>query len=217
MNRLMPALATAFVLLAAPILTPAAAWAADATNTEAKYQAMLAAAKANPAATDWRALRFAYADRPSFSLFVTNEGRKAIHVALAAGDWPGVLAAANALIDVDYVDGEAHMAAGTAYGKLGGRPDDEKREHAIAAGLFRSMRPNGTGKSREQAFVVISVAEEYELLTVLGRRRVAQRLIPADGHVYDELDTIAPDGDKVTYYFQIDRVMAAEARMLGER
>jgi hypothetical protein len=211
MKRLMLA------LLAATVLLSAAVQAADRPDAEAKYQAMLAAAKANPAATDWQALRFAYANRPSFSLFVANEGRKAMHAALAASDWQGLLDAANKLIDIDYVDGEAHMAAGTAYGKLGGHPDEEKREHAIATGLFRSMRPNGNGKSREGAFVVISVAEEYELVvSVLKRRVTEQRLVSAAGHVYDELDTAGKEGDKVTYYFQIDCVNAAEARMLGE-
>jgi hypothetical protein len=201
-------------LLAVALSHAAAAWADDARDAEAKYQAMLAAAKANPAATDWQALRFAYADRPSFSPFVTNEGRKAMHNALAASDWQGLLAAANTLIEVDYVDGEAHMAAGTAYGRLGGHPDDEKREHAIAAHLFRSMRPNGNGKSFEQAFVVISVAEEYELMVVLRRRVVHQSLVQSAGHAYDVLEATGPDGDQVTFYFQIDRVMAAEARML---
>jgi hypothetical protein len=193
-----------------------AAQAEDGQDAEAKYQAMLAAAKADPESTDWPALRFAYADRPSFLPTVANEGRKAMHAALAASDWQGLLAAANKLIDIDFVDGEAHMAAGTAYGKLGGQPDDEKREHAIAAHLFRSIRPNGNGKSFEQAFVVIGVAEEYEaVVSVLGRRMVHQSLVSGPDHLgYDVLETTGRDGDKVTYYFQIGRVLAAESRML---
>ena len=50
--------------------------ATDGQEAEARYQRMLAAAKANPAATDWQALRFAYADRASF--FAANEGRRGI-------------------------------------------------------------------------------------------------------------------------------------------
>jgi hypothetical protein len=206
MKRLMLA------LWAAVILHPVAARADD----EANYQAMLAAAKADPAATDWQALRFAYADRPSFSLFAANDGLKAIHQALTAGDWQGVLDAANKMFDNDYVDGEAHLAAAAAYGRLG-KSDDARREHAIAMGIFKSMMPNGDGKSREQAFVVISVAEEYELMRARQRRVVHQSLVQAAGHAYDVLEATGQDGDKVTFYFEIDRVMAAEARMLGRR
>jgi hypothetical protein len=206
MKRLMLA------LLAAVILQPVSARA----DAEAKYQAMLAAAKSDPAATDWQALRFAYAERPSFSLFAANDGLKAIHQALAAGDWQGLLDAANKMFDIDYVDGEAHLAAAAAYVRLG-KSDDARREHAIAMGIFKSMMPNGDGKSREQAFVVISVAEEYELMRARQRRVVHQSLVQAAGHAYDVLEATGQDGDKVTFYFLIDRVMAAEARMLGQR
>src|SRR5262249_32126913 len=148
-------------LLAAAILQLVAARAAEAPDAEAKYQSMLAAAKANPATTDWQALRFAHADRPSFSLFAANDGRRAIHAAQTAGDWQEVLAAADKVLDVDYIDGEAHLAAAVAYSRLG-KSDDAKREQTIAVAIFKSMMPNGDGKSREHAFVVISVSEEYE-------------------------------------------------------
>jgi hypothetical protein len=204
MKRLMLA------LLAALILLPAGARAADG---EAKYQEMLTAAKANPAETDWQALRFAYADRPSFSLFAADEGRKAIHAAREARDWQGLLAAADKLIDVVYVDGEAHLAAAVANGALG-KADEAQREQAIALAIFKSMMPNGDGRSFERAFVVISVAEEYELMRARQRRPAQQHLIQQGGHAYDVIDTTGRDGDSVTFYFQIDRVMAAEARML---
>jgi len=212
MTRLM------FALLAAAILLPVAVRAADdAPDAEAKYQALLAAAKASPAATDWQALRFAYADRPSFSLFAVNDGRKAILEARAAHDWQRLLAAADKVFDINYADGEAHRAAAVAYDQLG-KPDDARREQAIAVAIFRSMMPNGDGKSREHAFVVISITEEYELMAATLRRRVGtQALIHDAGHSYDTIEAAGQDGEKVTLYFEIDRVVAAEARMLGRR
>jgi hypothetical protein len=213
MKRRMLALLAAVVAVA--LLHPAAAQAEDG-RAEAKYQAVLAAAKADPAATDWQALRFAYADRPSFSLFAADMGRKAINAALAADDWQGVLAAADKLLDVDYVDGEAHMASAIAHEHLG-KPDDAKRERAIAVAIFKSIMLNGDGRSREHAFVVISVAEEYELMRARQRRVVHQSLVKAADHSYDVLEATGRDGDNVTFYFQIDRVMAAETRMLGQR
>jgi hypothetical protein len=211
MKRLMVA------LLTVAILSPVAVQAEDAPDAEAKYQAMLTAAKADPAATDWQALRFAYADRPSFSLFAVDAGRKAIHEARAAHDWQGLLAAADKVFEINYADGEAHRAASVAYHMLG-KSDDAEREKAIAVAIFKSMMLNGDGKSREHAFVVISVAEEYELMTATLRRRVGSQALMHDaGHAYDTIEVAGPDGDKVTLYFQIDRVVAAEARMFGRR
>jgi hypothetical protein len=211
MKRLMVA------LLAAAFLLPIAVQAEDAPDAEAKYQAMLAAAMADPAATDWQALRFAYADRPSFSLFAANDGRKAIREAQAAPDWEGLLAAANKVLDVDYVDGEAHLAAALAYSQLG-KSDDAKREQTIAMGIFKSMMLNGDGKSREHAFVVISIAEEYELMAALRHHRAGVQALHREAdHAYDTIEAAGPNGDKVIFYFQIDRVVAAEARMLGHR
>jgi hypothetical protein len=54
------------------------------------------------------------------------------------------------VLNVNYADGEAHLAAAVANGLLG-RSDEAKREQAIAAAIFKSMMLNGDGKSREQA------------------------------------------------------------------
>jgi hypothetical protein len=178
------------------------ATAAEAQDTEAKYQALLAAAKADPAATDWQALRFAYADRPSFSPFPDHKGRKAIEAAMKAGNWQEVLAAANAALESNYVDGDAHMAASIAYLKLG-------------MAIFKSMMKNGDGTSPEQAFNVISVSEEYALMAARRYRVVRQRLIHTEGHAYDALDATGPDGARITFYFLIDRVLAAQSHALG--
>ena len=204
------------VLLAVAMLQMVAAPAADAQDAEAKYQAMLAAAKADPAGTDWQALRFAYADRPSFSPYGGDGGLKAMRAARAAHDWQGLLDAANKVLDVSYVDGEAHLAAGAAYYMLG-KSAEAEREQTIAVAIFKSMMRNGDGKSPEQAFVVISVLEEYQLMAARRRRVVGQRLVNVAGHAYDVIDATEPDGDTVTFYFQIDRVLAAQARSLGQK
>jgi hypothetical protein len=203
-------------LLAAAVIQPVATRADDEPDAEAKYQTMLEAARSDPAATDWQALRFAYADRPSFSPVAANDGRKAMREARGARDWQALLAAANKVLDVAYVDGEAHMEAALAYDKLG-KPDDAKREQMIAVGVFKSMIRDGDGKSREHAFVVISSAEEYELMGVMHRRRVSQTVVHDAGHSYDVIEAAGHDGQKMVLYFQIDRVVATEARMVGHQ
>jgi hypothetical protein len=198
-------------LLAAASLQPVAARADDGADAEAKYQAMLAASKADPAATDWQAFRFAYADRPSFSLFAVDDGLKDIHEARDVEDWPGLLAAAGKVLDINYGDGEAHLQSAVASAVLA-KFDDAKRERAIAMAIFKSMRLNGDGKSPEKAFVVISAAEEYELMRAGQFRVVNQSLVQEAGHAYDVFEVTKPHGGNITFYFQIDHMMAAKAR-----
>jgi len=38
-----------------------------------------------------------------------------------------------------------------------------------------------------------------------------QALVQQDGHTYDALTTVNDNGESATYYFLIDRVLAAEA------
>jgi hypothetical protein len=183
--------------------------AADAAS-EARYQALLAGAKAGQP-VDWRALRFAYADSTEFDLSGTGaeDTRKAMYAALSSGDFKGALAKAQALIDADYVNIEAHLAADRAYHGLG-QADAAAREQAIAVGLLKSIQ-TGDGKSPATAFTPITVAEEYVLMGARGRKVVRQALISRDGHSYDALDTVKDGGDPRTFYFQIDKVLAAEA------
>jgi hypothetical protein len=201
-------------LLAAAALQAAAVQTAGAQDAEAKYQAMLAAAKADPAAVDWQALRFAFADRPSYSPYGDLVSRAAMRKAGGASDWEGLLAAANKLLAANYVDGEAHLSAAAAYAKLG-KPDEAARERDIATAIFKSIMRGRDGRSPERAFVVISVAEEYALMAALRVRVVRQSLVQEGKHAYDRLETTGPKGDPVTFYFQVDRVLAAQTRLLG--
>jgi hypothetical protein len=77
MKRWMPAVLAVAIVCA--VTAPVSHAQEDA---EAKYQALLTAAKANPEAADWQALRFAYADRPSFSPFPDHKSRR-----MVSGEW----------------------------------------------------------------------------------------------------------------------------------
>lgn len=201
--------------LAAVALCPLAASAADDPDPEARYQAMLAAAKANPAATDWQALRFAFAERPANSPLIARAGLTAITAAEKASDWPALLDAAEKYLDVNWVDGRAHRAAGMAYAEMG-RIKDSFREVDISGAIFESMVADGNGLSQEHAIAVISVVEEYELLAAMNwHRSGSQALLQSNDHFYDTIEAEDGNGRKATFWFQIDRVIAAEARVLS--
>ncbi|HVZ30125.1 MAG TPA: hypothetical protein VG839_06995 [Asticcacaulis sp.] len=199
-----------FAVVAWLAVQPALAFAAD--DAEARYQSLLAAAKAG-APVNWQTLRFAYAERPSYVMDGDRDERAAMFKAINADDWTGALAAANRVLDKNYCSGLGHFGAAMADDKLG-RAADSDREKQIARAIFASIK-TGDGLSFEQAFTVISVGEEYDTFTTLGIDPGNQSLSKHDGHMYDVFVTKDEAGKPVTYYFNIDRVWAAEARMMG--
>jgi hypothetical protein len=201
-----------FFAFVAILAAAAPAFAAD--DAEARYQSLLAAAKAG-GPVDWQALRFAYADRPTYVMDVAREERATMVNAYGAKDWNGALAAANRILDQNYCNGLAHMVAGLASDKLG-RTADARREKAMGLAIFASIK-TGDGLSYEHAFTVISIGEEYDTFLTLDLDPGAQSLGNNAGHMYDIFTTKDAAGKPVTYYFNIDRVWAVESRMTTKK
>jgi len=198
------------------VLTAPAAFAQPAPpDPQARYQALLADAKtaADPAAIDWRALRYAYADLPSFQGEADDEDRAAMFKASKAHDWAATGAAAQKVLDTSFLDPAAHYLLGVAYARQN-RPADAQHETAIGQALIASIK-TGDGLSYDTAYTVITVAEEYDVLGIDGYALDQQSLSQHDGHVYDVMACKDGDGKPVTFYFNIDREWAAEARMFG--
>jgi hypothetical protein len=199
------------ILLLLLIASPAAA-----TNdfADSKYRDLLTAAKSGQP-VDWQALRFAYAASSGFDLVGTKsaETRKAMMEALRSNDYAGALVHANLILDQNYVDIDAHFISEIANTKLG-NTDEAKKQHSIVIGLLQSIR-TGDGKTPQTAFTVITVHEEYSLIGILGLRRQQQILIEDGGHHYDVLDVVNKEGQSQKLYFQVDRVLAAEAALLS--
>jgi hypothetical protein len=205
------AFAALLVLLALAAALPAAAF--DGAS-EARYQSLLAAAKTGGQPIDWSALRFAFADSAEFDLSGdrTDEARKAMFAAINAGDDKAALVQAKLILDQDYVDIDAHVAADLAWQHLGDAAA-AKREHDIALGLLRSIR-TGDGSTPQTAFTVISVSEEYAMMRAFDLKVTDQALIQAGGHSYDRLNTTDSDGKTQSFFFLIDRIIAAEGASL---
>jgi hypothetical protein len=190
--------------------------AAAANDADTKYRELVTAAKSGQP-VDWQALRFAYAESSGFDLVGTKsaDARKAMNEALKAKDYAGALAQANLILEQAYVDIDAHIVSDIANTKLGNAAE-AKKQHTIVIGLLQSIR-TGDGKTPEAAFTVITVGEEYSLIRVLGLRRQQQVLIAKGGHHYDVLDVTDEDGRSQKLYFQVDRVLAAEAALLKDK
>lgn len=197
--------------LLAATTTPA--HAAPPPGPEARYEAMLAVAKAGKP-VDWRAMRYAYADRPGFN--VLGDGldpvRKQMFSALQAMDYAGAITAAQEVIDKDFVDADAHLVTFLSYVKLG-QGQKGFRDRDIGLGLIVSMQ-TGDGKTPATALTVINVAEEYAYLRALSLHPNGQSLIHDGGHSYDVLNVTDQSGQTQSVYFLIDRVVADEAKAL---
>jgi hypothetical protein len=181
-------------------------------NPEAAYQALLAQAKTDPASIDWQALRFAYAARPGFTPFAQSAAKRTMFQAADKGDCAAALPAAKALIEERYIDADAHMIAAFCQ-ENGGDPGGARLERAIGAALIHSIE-TGDGRTPPAAFTVIDVDEEYATLRALGLKPTSQALIHNGGHAYDAIVTTDEKGQTATYYFLVDRVLAAESAAL---
>jgi hypothetical protein len=205
-----------FLALTMSLALPAAAAAVPAPaspdNTEAQYQALLAAAKAAAPNADWRALRLAYSRRPSFNGVGPADVKRQMFEAGESGDCTAALAAANTVLAEAYVDIDAHLVAAFCEDRAGDKVAAQ-RDRDIGAGLAASVK-TGDGLSPAQAFTPIDVDEEYALMRAIGAHVTDQALIQSGGHAYDALTTVDQAGHQATYYFLIDRVLAAESAAL---
>jgi hypothetical protein len=181
-------------------------------DAEARYQALLAQAKASAPKSDWLALRLAYAARPAFKPFGQDVAKSEMFKAVEAGDCPKALAEAKAVIAETYVDADAHLIAAFCDDKQGD-PAGAVLERGIGVGLLKSIQ-TGDGLSPASPFTVIDVDEEYALIRARRLKVTSQALIQQDGHSYDALTTMSDKGESATYYFLIDRALAAETAAL---
>lgn len=207
--RAFPILLAAAALSLASVRLNAAVVAQDA---EGRYQTLLAAAKASAPQVDWGALRLAYADRPGFQVLSQSAARRQMLEAANASNCKDALPSAHAVIAEDYVDADAHLVAAFCEDATGDAVAS-KLDRDIGVGLLRSIE-TGDGLSAATAFTPIDVDEEYTLMRALGQKVQSQDLVRQGGHAYDVLSTLDEKGQRGSYWFAIDRVLAAESAAL---
>jgi hypothetical protein len=185
-----------------------AAHAATPDDPEARYQALLTTAKASAPNADWSALRVAFAERPGFRAFAQTDAKRQMFAAAEKSNCAAALPEAKAVIAEAYIDIDAHLVAAFCEDLAGDRAGAQL-DRDIGAGLVASIR-TGDGLSPAAAFTPIDVDEEYAVMRAMGAKITQQDLVQAGGHSYDALATVDAKGQPATYYFLIDRVLAAE-------
>ena len=197
-------------VFAALALTPLG-WPEDQAKT--KYQALLAGVQSGDSTVDFAELRLAFAESPEYTWEPDSTLRKQMYDAFGAKKYSDAIAVAEKALKEDYLDIDAHQVMYLAYKETN---DVEKADfhHTIAHGLIQALLGSGDGKTKQTAYTVISVREEYIVLEINELSPGKQSLVRDKNHTYDVLDAVDPKtNNTVTLYFNIDRPMAAEGRI----
>jgi hypothetical protein len=173
------------------------------------YNALLEAARADPANADFTALRLAYAQLYPYSpqehmAYIKDlvGARAMIRQDIEQGNAQRALQTIEGFLERDYLDVDVHRLAASAYDALG----DRKKatfHHLFAQRLFDSVFRSGDGHSRETAFIVINIREEYLVLRALGLRYTVQRLDTQTGHLYDVVSIEGRSAGETKLYFHV--------------
>lgn len=194
-----------------PTPTPSEAQAAAAASeAQKKYDALLEKAKKGEGTVDYKALRFAYFETPGSSPLGMLDYRD-LWTHVGQQNWAKAAKQAEAVLEKNYVDANAHMVAFIAYREQGN--DEQARLHRRwADGLLDSIKADGDGKSADTAWHVISVSEEYAVLRSMSLRVMGQSLVNEKEHFYDVIQTLDPKNAEATFYFNIDKPFSAYGR-----
>ncbi|MEH0156686.1 DUF4919 domain-containing protein [Limibacter armeniacum] len=82
-------------------------------------------------------------------------------------------------------------------------------------GIVNAILATGEGSSFENAFIVTSPGDEYDILKMLGYSSTSQSLHFKDGHSYDLLEAKDQFGDSRKFYFNIDQPYSSLANQWG--
>jgi hypothetical protein len=169
------------------------------------YHDLLAAAKADPNGADFHTLRMAYTRSDTYNPYAQDaENVGKLQAALQSRQMDTALEALTSLLERNYLDIEAHMAADYIHTMLEQHPQ-AAYHRAWATGLLRAILATGDGRGFDTAWIVLSVAEEYTIVRVMRMSVEMQRLVQHEGHWFDILRGRRSDSpDIVELHFNID-------------
>jgi hypothetical protein len=220
MNRQHAKTALVCLLVAGLLATGVAATAQGPANEDKAtptFEALLAAAKADPSKADWKALRLAYAETAQYQPYNIKwrEELAKVRGKIAKQDYP---AAAADLAKLNEREGfmrlDTHMLAVTVFEKLD-QKDKAALHRQFMDGILGTLFVPGTGSSFEKPIDVLFIEEEYLFLEMLEVRAKREGLKSHDGHRFDVYVTQPKAGQTVSrFYFNVDLPQKALHRML---
>jgi hypothetical protein len=187
----------------------------SSAETPDRYEALVAKAEAGDP-VDFYELRMAFLRSRRYRLELPGDEVDSLHAqmfkAMDSGPPQLVFDLAQRTLKLLYIDLDAHKARRQACALLG-RSDCAKYKE-IALGLLRSVIQGRDGKTCLTAWEVVSVAEEYFVMRMLGLKVVGQSLT-TDHHTCDKLDVVDKQDAHSTFYFDIGVLLGSELGNAG--
>jgi hypothetical protein len=154
-------------------------------------------------------LRSDYSSRAEYDAFyIGDEKRRALTEAIKAKNAEQVVALGRPWLERCPVDAEAHFHVAMAMSALGRHREAFSHLYSFH-GLVQSILESGPGTSKQNAFKVISVSEEYDVLRVLRAELVNQSLDAP----YDVM-RVKIGSEETTLYFDVSTSLEAQRRQL---
>lgn len=177
---------------------------AEAGKEGPDYYALLKQLKSGDTSINFTALRYAYTKTPEYAPY-NRIDKKAMFDALNNSEFEKAAGHAQAILEKNYLDMEAHFVSRIAY-RESNNTEKQKFHSSVVKGLLDSIYDSGNGQTPETAFVVIDTEEEYFFLRMYGYNVVKSSLIKDNGHSYDKMDTEErKSGAKTVFYFNVDK------------
>ena len=184
-----------------------AAAAPPATEAAPSYGALVEKLRNGDRAIDFTRLRTAYTETPEYRAMMMGAYQQ-LWQPLGQGNFAEAIKTAEAVLERNYAEPNAHMVASLAYLRTGEASRAEFHRF-VANGLLRSITSKGDGKTAATAYEVIDVSEEFALVRSLNLTpRSSGTSAPPGGPAIDSMHVVDPrTGTESTIFFNVDRVM----------
>lgn len=185
----------------------AALFSVNVLAQSADYDALVNKVKGGDMTVDFKALRFAFADKTASEARAADPKLQAQMLQLLnEKKFKDVVKIAEGIHKTTFVDMNSHIMASMAYQGLQD-PKKAKFHEAVYLGLVNSILKDADGNTPKTAYHVISIAEEFVLLNALELKHGTQTVETADGHTYHlQAASDKNTNEAVKVYFNIDKV-----------
>lgn len=172
---------------------------------QSNYDVLLEKVKQKDPSVNFTELRQAFYESTNYNPYAPMMTYRPLNAAIAQKNYEEALKIAESVFAKNFVEVNAHIAAQIAYQETGNAEKAQFHKFMVD-GLLNSIKSSKDGKSKETAFEVISINEEYGLIRSLGLRPIKQALVQDKGHSYDALTVVDPQTNQESIiYFNIDK------------
>lgn len=193
------------VLMLLASLTTASAQTSKQSSTEQAphpYVQLVERAKKGDPTVSFKELRRVFAEWQC-QKNTDAPDRQAMVDAFNKKDYAKAVELVEGVLDYEYVQRGLHLAAEDAYRHLGNTTKADEHK-AVAEKLLDALLTSGDGKSAKTAFFVLSIREEYFVMSQLGYKPSSQALVSEGDRMFDVLSgTDTKTGNQVSLYFDI--------------